>query len=256
MIISNYFKWTVLLFVLFSTGEAGYSIKFIKKNNVGFPIPISYIVKVNAENADSGTINVPFGGTDWIDFNAAKGDIVNVLAQVDDGVNLFGFYYIINNAENGGGEQIYDSTTSTFTPLNTCTPQESPCPFYIGRATSTAWGDTRATVYFNGIPVISDYDGIGSVNVMVKSTDVIVVKFDWVQGTADSILVGYYLAPAVWDGVGPAILWYYNSYGTDTLISNPFPISSPFGGSLYPISSEQESTFAQQISSGGNIRWI
>lgn len=246
----------LLLSIFIISTHAAYSINFFRKINIAGFISTEYEVKVNGAAELSDTIEVTFSGSGWQNFDAIKGDVVNVLASTVDIANRFGIYYLINDSDDGGGFTIYDSRSTTFTPKNNCVKAESPCPLFIGKSTLFDWGFTRATIYFNGVPVVSEYDGDNEIELTVKYTDIIEVQFAWVQGDANSILVGYYLSNEA-GGVGDStIIWLYNSYGTNTIISNPFPISSPFGGGMYPISPEQESTFAQLLSSGGRTRWI
>jgi hypothetical protein len=243
--ISVFYNISLLLLVIFSVCKGEYSVKFYKKASLNPSINVPYNIKVNGETEIFGNPFITESGSRWIHFDANAGDVVKIYAGTHFEVNQFELFYHVHNAPNGGGSMIYDSRSDTFTPPNACTADKSPCPLFMGKVNHISWGNSKATIYFNGIPVYSDYDGTEEIELSVKSTDVISIVFTF-SSVANNI--GYYLTQESGD-LYHAIKWFYNSYGSDVLMPNPFPISSPFGGSLYPISSEQESTFAQLLAS-------
>jgi hypothetical protein len=253
--IAVFYNISLVLLVILSVCKGEYSVNFYSKASLVPSISFSYNIKVNGETEIFGEPSTDESGTGWINFNAKAGDVVNVFAETALEELQFELFYHVHNAPNGGGSMIYDSRSDTFTPPNTCTADQSPCPLFMGMLTNFAfgWENSKATIYFNGVPVYSDYDGSEEIELSVKSTDVISIVFTF-SSTANN--VGYYLSAEEGGSADGTIKWFYNSYGTFVLMPNPFPLSSPFGGSLYPISSEQEDSFATTLSSGGSTRWI
>jgi hypothetical protein len=141
----------LLLIAFVSIINAGtYSIKFFSTNtqNIGYDITVNGVVISSVTNFE---IQSP--SSDWIVFTASPGDSLNVKIT-DVSYDSFGLSYLINNEANGGGTQIYDSKSNTFTPTNTC---------LVGPCTDTINGvnfqQSSAIIYVNGVAVISDFNG-------------------------------------------------------------------------------------------------
>lgn len=232
----------LLLIAFVSIINAGnYSIKFFSTNtqNIGYDITVNGVVISSVTNFE---IQSP--SSDWIVFTASPGDSLNVKIT-DVSYDSFGLSYLINNEANGGGTQIYDSKSNTFTPTNTC---------LVGPCTDTINGvnfqQSSAIIYVNNVAVISDFDG-SEREFTYYPEDLLRIVF-----TFDSNVnfVFYFL-----ELDGSFNNWYYNSNGQNTRIPNPSnsnPSRSPFGGPYYPITTEEIESFALSTSPGnwGPIR--
>jgi hypothetical protein len=202
---------------------------------------ITYQITINEIPGDQTNLSFNSPGSRWIDFVAAPGDTLSVYLVEFGSPN---FSYVIYNGANGQGSKIYDSTSTTFTPLNTCT--SGTCIWSIYGASS--FRTNTANVYVNNMLVLSDYDGNANQEFNVNVNDSIRIVFDYVSG------VSYYFLSY---NEGSYNYWQYDAFGQNTFVYNPVPnvSRSPFGGQLYPITNEQSSAFAITIGAG-NSTWI
>jgi hypothetical protein len=205
---------------------------------------VEYIVTVNDVMASAG-IEGTNPTSSWIDFSALPGDVISVLLPYIN--SPYAFYYVVNNAAGGGGTDIYDSRATIFTPVNTCT--ESLCEYMI---IGSNFGSSSGNVYVNNVLVVDNFTGAQQ-NFNLSAGDSIRIEFSYDAGNTE---ISYNFGPSDSE---EATFWFYNAYGTNTLITNPVvnPNRPPFGGNYYPITSEQVSTFASTIGSGNqNSIWV
>jgi hypothetical protein len=153
---------------------------------------------------------------------------------------------VINNRANGGGAEIYDSTSTTFSPVNVC--QVGTCRFGIY---GIHFANDTANVYANDTLVLSNYTGGTLEEFDVQADDLIRIVFNYVAGS--NAYYSMYYNSVVFN------VWTYNAFGLNTQIYNSIygPNRGPFGGSLYPITTEQSAEFASTLASGSqNSVWI
>jgi hypothetical protein len=219
---------------------SSYSIQFLSQESRD----ITFQITVNGIAGLEKTISLESPSSDWFSFAASPGDTLSVNLPSYSGSNQFS--YVINNRANGGGAEIYDSTSTTFTPVNVC--QVGTCRFGIY---GIHFANDTANVYANDTLVLSNYIGGTVEEFDVQADDLIRIEFNYVDG-----IDVYY---TLYNSGAFINTWTYNACGINTQIYNSIygPNRGPFGGSLYPITAEQSAEFASTLASGSqNSAWI
>jgi hypothetical protein len=222
-----------------ATGSGRYSIQFFSTTVQG----TSFQIALNGVAGSTITVPETSPNSPWISFDAAEGDVlsVRILSLTEEA--YLGFFYVINNQADGAGTQIYDSKTTTFTPVNTC-PENEICNYVI-------YGDrfdgSLANFYVNNVLVLQNYDGTTRENLNIAADASIRVVFTY-GGVGDDIYY-YFNNQRI---PGDYNFWAYNAFGTNTIIPNTAinPDRPPFGGQYYPITNEEASSFASTIGGG------
>jgi hypothetical protein len=227
-----------------ATGSGKYSIQFFSTVAQG----VQFQITVNGVTGSTITVPETSPNSIWTDFEATAGDVLSV--KILSVYQNAGFSYVINNQADGAGTQIYDSKTTTFTPVNTC-PENEICNYEIYGG---YFEGSTANFYVNNVLVLQNYDGITRENLNISAGASIRIVFTY--GGVGEYMYCFINNRDIFDGINR---WFYNSYGTNTLIPGltVYPNPPPFGGQYYPITSEQVSAFAIKI--GGGFRkylWI
>jgi hypothetical protein len=224
---NHIFIYLALFTICCATISATYSIRFFTTSTQD----ANYQITVNGVEGPDSSAFVPSPYSAWINFGASPGDVVSIKMIGAPFVS-----YVVNDGPNGSGTQLYDSTSTTFPPLNTCT---GTCEVEI---LGNAFEGSTCNVYVNNELVLENYDGGQIGTFTVSAGDLILIKLTHAGGSTD---LRYNLHS---DGSEIYNEWYYNAFGFNTLIINP--ARTPFGGPYYPITSEQIASFARSIGSG------
>jgi hypothetical protein len=188
---------------------------------------------VNGETQTFSEIPVPTTGSEWLDFSASYGDNIKVeITGWTSSLPSPKFSYVINNGPGGNGRLIYNSKSTTYTPVNFCT--SGTCQYKIE---GFNFDGSTVDVLVNGKVVIANFDGSAEQFFSVNAGDVIKVVFTYVGG----IYSLYFL----WLGARRNF-YIYNALGENAQIYS----YSPSGGYMYPISQENVSEFATSIGAG------
>jgi hypothetical protein len=203
---------------------------------------VNYGIVVNNAIAASGQ-TLATSDTAWINFTAKRGDEVNI--NLSGITSSFSLYYVVNNAANGGGTEIYNSNSTTWTPVNPCTDQA--CEYEITGPDD--YEQNKAEFYVNEVLVYT-YEGGAGQSFIVGVGDLIRVDFTF-NGENSQTGYGFGTEQAGYN------YWFYNSFGESTRINNPALDRTPFGGFYSPITEEQVREFAVTVGSGKqNSAWI
>lgn len=221
-----YSAFVLVIFSYISLVCGTYSLQF----SLGSNTYVMYEININEVPAYDTTDN-----TNWINFDASPGDTLKIVILEYDAP--FDLSYVVNNGADGSGTNIYNSTSTTFTPFNSCT--ENDCQIQID---STDFQNNIANVYVNNVLTVENYSGTVQ-TFYANVDDTIRVEFTYVEGS--DIKYTLYFTQ-----LGVDNYWYYNAFGSNTIIYNPNLRRGPFGGLLYPITSEQSSEFAKTIGAG------
>jgi hypothetical protein len=236
----NLLQLLFLVAISFVCGSGEFSLKFY----VSVPSEIEYAITANGVRTP-GVVDIPSpSSSDWINFSASMDYPLNV--EADTNSNSFTMYYVINYGSNGDGTELYDSRSEVYTPTTSSVCLVGTCSLEI--VGDSDFAANRANVYVNNVLVVPDYDGVNSAPFTVTASDVIRIEFTVNDPTANS---SYDLVNSNDELFNS---WYYNAHGTNAVIFRGTSGRSPFGGSLYPISSEQSSSFATSI--GQNGIWL
>jgi hypothetical protein len=195
---------------------------------------VSFNIIVNGETQTFSAIHVPNTGTEWLDFSASYGDNIKVefFRWIGD-ASTNRFSYVINNRPGGSGRLIYNSKSTTYTPVNFCT--SGTCQYQIQ---GVNFDGSTVDVFVNGKVVIANFDGSADQFFSVNAGDVIKIVFTYAGG----LIYAYYL---LWLG-SLRNFYIYNTLGEEAQIYS----YSPSGGYMYPISQENVSEFATSIGAG------
>lgn len=158
-------------------------------------------------------VEVPSNGLVWTDFQAAPGDSIEVRFNPVD--TNFDLYYLINNGPGGIRTDIYDSRNLTFLPRNRCATTN--CTFRISNFLVETWDDSRANVFINGTQVISAFNGSSAQSFNAGQNDIISIDFSFGGQSSE---IGYSIQKL--DDSIDYIEWYYDSYGSSSIIPNPY----------------------------------
>lgn len=235
-----------------NTSGGSYSINFVRKSGSTGSITFNYAILVNGVVQASGSPTIASDAeSGWINFEATLGDTIYVEVEGINSADSFTMFYLINNAADGNGIQIYTSQSTTFFPVNNCQSSVS-CTFFIAKSPSTSWApNSLATIYINNeASVFFNGNDPATVLFTAKANDILRVEFtfDNSDGNPD---IGYALT--LNPQAGPFNHWYYNSFGfNSTIPTGP----GPTGGLLLPINSELTSAFAVSLSPGPSTPWI
>jgi hypothetical protein len=195
---------------------------------------VSFNIIVNGETQTFSAIPVPNTGTEWLDFSASYGDNIRVdILSWTISASRNRFSYVISNGPGGSGRVIYNSKSTTFTPVNYCT--SGTCQY---RIEGVNLDGSTVDVFVNGKVVIANFDGSADQFFSVNAGDVIKTVFTYAGGRRNVLSI-------LWFG-DIRNLYVYNAFGEDAQIYS----YSPSGGYMYPISQENVSEFATSIGAG------
>jgi hypothetical protein len=239
---SSIFALFTLLLLFSNVNQASssgiYSIRFSSSSIQA----VQFTITINGLAGTPINTSVPVGSTNWINFDANPNDILSV--NVNEFFQPFGLSYTIRNGADGSGIEIYDSKINTFTPVNTC-PENDTCKMQVFE--SVLDGGT-IDFYVNNILVLANFNGSEEEQFEVDSGDFIRAVFTY---GGESTEVNYSFS--IDDDENS---WIYDSFGINTLISNPDLRRTPFGGLYSPITNEEISAFAVTIGAGNeNTFW-
>lgn len=230
----------VVVAVSFVCGSGEFSLKFY----VSVRSTIEYAITANGVRTPGEVAITNPSSSDWINFSASMDYPLNIKADTNS--DSFTMYYVINYGSNGDGTELYDSRSEVYTPTTSSVCLVGTCSLEI--VGDSDFGASRANIYVNNVLVVPDYDGVDPAPFTVTASDVIRIEFSYNDAGSEPT---YYLANSNGELFNS---WYYNAHGTNAVIFRGTSGRSPFGGSLYPISSEQSSSFATSI--GQNGIWL
>jgi hypothetical protein len=237
----NLLQLLFLVVISFVCGSGEFSLKFYASVSQ----EIAYAITANGVRTP-GEVAITNPSSDWINFSASLDYPLNVEITSSQSSTRFFMHYVINYGSNGEGSQIYNSASTIYTPTTSSVCLVGTCSLEIvGDSTFVA---SRANVYVNNVLVVPDYHGETPAPFTVTSSDVIRIEFSYNNADTDP---SYYLQDAAGELFNN---WYYNAFGDNAVIFRGTSMRSPFGGPLYPISSEQSSSFATSI--GQNGIWL
>jgi hypothetical protein len=195
---------------------------------------VSFRIIVNGETQTFSAIHVPNTGSEWLNFSASYGDNIRVdILSWTISASRNRFSYVISNGPNGSGRVIYNSKSTTFTPVNYCT--SGTCQY---RIEGINFEGSTVDVFVNGKNVITNFDGGADQFFSVNAGDIIKTVFTYAGGRLDIYFFIY---------IGDLYNRYvYNAFGQEAQIYS----YSPSGGYMYPISQENVSEFATSIGAG------